>query len=716
MRIRLPLAVAIAIYLTACSPGDPSTSAAGAETRERHTEVSIVGDQFYINGRPTYEGRTWNGHRIEGLLFNSRMVQGIFDDLNPETRHLWAYPDTRTWDPERNTREFIDAMPEWRRHGLLSFTINLQGGSPQGYSREQPWHNSAIDSLGNLRPEYMARLERILDRADELGMVPILGIFYFGQDERLRDEQAVIRAVDNTLEWLADRGYRNVLIEINNEANVRYDHEILQPERVHELIERVKAFEREGHRFLVSTSYGGGSIPRPNVVRTADFLLLHGNGVEDPARLAEMVRETRAVEGYRPMPILVNEDDHYEFEQPDNNLVAAISEYASWGFFDFRREGEAFEEGYQSVPVDWGINSARKRAFFDLLAEITGSDSAGVPTFESIEKIDIHAHYFDESPDYLVELLRRINMKVVNVSNRGTDGYVETMHRIGADLARRYPDRMEFASTFNLRRVGESGFAEEAIAQLDRSFEAGAVMTKIWKEVGLELKTPSGEFLLPDDPVFDPIYAHLAERGIPLLAHLAEPREAWLPLDSQVVHYNYYSQNPEWHLYGKPEYPSHEELIAARDHILEKHPDLIVIGAHLGSLEHDVDEVAARLDRYPNFYVDVAARTRDLTYQPTEKVRSFFLRYPDRILYGLDAVFRPFRTGPVTVEDRKEFADGVEARYRRDFAFYASPDSVDYGNRRVQGLGLPVEVLEMFYSENARRLLGDGIFVSDGGE
>src|SRR5690606_13163900 len=109
----------------------------------------------------------------------------------------------------------------------LSFTLNLQGGNPLPNARSQPWHNSAIDSLGNLRPEYMARLERILDRADQLAMVPILGIFYFGQDQRLRDEAAVIHAVDNTLGWLADRGYRNVLIEVGNETNTGYDHAIL---------------------------------------------------------------------------------------------------------------------------------------------------------------------------------------------------------------------------------------------------------------------------------------------------------------------------------------------------------------------------------------------------------------------------------------------------------------------------------------------------------
>jgi len=337
---------------------------------QRKTEVSIRGDAFFINGKPTYAGRTWQGRKIEGLLLNSRMVQGIFDDLNPETVSRWAYPDTGKWDPERNTREFVAAMPEWRRHGLLAFTINLQGGSPQGYSREQPWHNSALTEAGDLRPAYMARLERILDKADELGMVAILGIFYFGQDQRVKDEVAVKRALDNALDWLFDRGYRNVLIEVNNECNVRYDHAILQPGRVHELIERAKARERDGRRFLAGTSYGGGTIPRENVVRASDFLLIHGNGVGDPARIADMVRKTRQVPGYRPMPILFNEDDHFDFEKPMNNFVAAVGEYASWGYFDPGQSNYA--DGYQCPPVQWGINTPRKRAFFAKVKEIAG--------------------------------------------------------------------------------------------------------------------------------------------------------------------------------------------------------------------------------------------------------------------------------------------------------------------------------------------------------
>lgn len=335
-----------------------------------NTNVSIIDDAFYINGEITYKGRVYKGNKIEGLLLNSRMVQGIFDDRNPDTVHRWEYPDTGKWDAERNTREFLSAMPAWKAHGVLAFTINLQGGSPEGYSKAQPWHNSGIESDGSLNPDYLSRLKRIMDFADELGMVVILGYFYFGQDHRLDDEQAVIQATDNATKWLFDNGYTNVIVEVNNECNVRYSHDILKPDRVHELIERVKSKSRNGRRYLVGTSYGGGRVPLENVVRTSDFLLVHGNGVRDPNRILEMVQQTRHVPGYRPMPILFNEDDHFDFDKPLNNCIAAISQYASWGYFD---PGENdYHHGYQSVPVQWQINTPRKRAFFQYIRDITG--------------------------------------------------------------------------------------------------------------------------------------------------------------------------------------------------------------------------------------------------------------------------------------------------------------------------------------------------------
>ena len=345
--------------------------AVGAAAPARRTEVSIRGEQFFLNGKPTYAGRSYRGLKIEGLLMNLRAVQGSFDDLNPETRGKWAYPDTGKWDPDRNTSELVAALPEWRRHGLLAFTINLQGGSPEGYSKGQPWVNSSFQSDGSLRPAYMDRLARVLDQADALGMVAVVGYFYPAQDRQVQDEAAVRRAVTNATDWLLERDYRNVLVEINNECDKGFHHDILKAARVDESIGLAKSTRRGGRRLLAGTSYGGGTPAGANVVGASDFLLLHGNGPDDPARIRKMIQASRHAATWRPMPVLINEDDHFRFDEPENHMMAALAEYVSWGYFD--PGASNYADGYQCPPVNWGINTERKRQFFAKLKEVTGA-------------------------------------------------------------------------------------------------------------------------------------------------------------------------------------------------------------------------------------------------------------------------------------------------------------------------------------------------------
>jgi hypothetical protein len=342
------------------------TLLAGAlQAGSRNTGLAIDGDRFLINDRPTYAGRTWRGHRVEGLLLNTRMVLGIFDDRNADTVANWAYADTKQWDAGRNNREFVAAMEQWRAHGVLSFTLNMQGGNPRGYAGQQPWVTGAFTPRGELIPEYLNRLRAILDRADELGMAPLLGVFYFGQDQVLEDERAVRRALKNTVEFVLSREYRNVMIEIANECNnKKYDHDILRPELIPLLIRDAQGMTFRGRRLLVGTSFNGNTLPTPDVTQISDFVLLHGNGVKDPARIGEMVRAVRKQPGYRPKPILFNEDDHFNFDQPVNHFTAAVAEYASWGLLDI--------EGYQTPPVHWGIDTERKKGFFRLAKEISG--------------------------------------------------------------------------------------------------------------------------------------------------------------------------------------------------------------------------------------------------------------------------------------------------------------------------------------------------------
>lgn len=383
---------------------------------EPQTSLSITSDKFLVNGNVTLAGRTFSGMSIEGLLLNSRMANAMFDDENEFTRQLWAYPDTGAWDAERNTREFIEMLPAYREKGLACININLQGASPLGYYRSderslaelrqrihasnpnatddqiwrgvpgtasQPWRSGAFTSSGVLKPAFMGRAARIIEAADTLGMAVCLGYFYFGQDERLDDEAAVLCAVDNATQWVLERGYKNVLIEINNEADVpRYEHEILCPPRVHELIERVRDIELDGRRLLVGTSFARYMVPTDAVISASDFMLLHGNGMDEPEQITQRVEDTRASPAYRGQPILFNEDDHFEFERTDNNFAAALRQKAGWGYFDpgagaggSHAYGD-YESGFQNPPINWGINTERKRSFFDFLAKVVGTEEA----------------------------------------------------------------------------------------------------------------------------------------------------------------------------------------------------------------------------------------------------------------------------------------------------------------------------------------------------
>jgi len=344
------------------------------------SRVTIEDGAFLINGTPTYAGRSWRGHRIEGRLFNSRMANAIADDENPETRGAWAYADG-PWDPERSTAEFIAALPAYRAHGLLAVCINLSGGSPQGYSWNQPWRICGFTPDGTIKHGWATRLESVIQACDRLGMVVIVGLFYGKQSGTFKDEAAVKAAVTNTVDWLSAKSVTNVLLEIGNEVDLEkvWAHPIIAAERCHELIELAQ--QRSSGRLLVSTSLIGIDAPPEPIVAAADFLLPHGNRVYGPDGhyqpaphgIRLQLARWRGSPAYRGQPIVYNEDDHFEFDKPDNHFVAAVEGGASWGYFDYRMSRERFEDGFQSLPVDWTISSKRKRAFFGLLKEITGA-------------------------------------------------------------------------------------------------------------------------------------------------------------------------------------------------------------------------------------------------------------------------------------------------------------------------------------------------------
>ena len=266
----------------------------------------------------------------------------------------------------------------------------------------------------------------------------------------------------------------------------------------------------------------------------------------------------------------------------------------------------------------------------------TGNDTVAPA---ALGRIDAHAHVFAERRPVL-DVLERLNLTAVTVCvvDRYDPGFetVAPQHAMARHLAEWSRGRLPWIATFDDAGFAEPGFAARTLAQIDAALEQGALGVKIYKSIGMELRSASGRYVLPDDPVFEPVFAGLEKRGTTVYAHLAEPIAAFAPLDPKSPDYGYYKANPAWHVHGRPGVPSKETILAARDRVLERHPKLSRRGLPPGSMEEDVDDIARRLDRYPNFAVDTAARVVHLMLQPREKVREFLIQYQDRVLYGTD--------------------------------------------------------------------------------
>ena len=222
----------------------------------------ITLDDIYIN----------NGTKAEGMLLNSRMIQGISDGFN-----AYPYPDTKKWQPQRNTDEFVANMEVWKSYGLNSFTIGLQGGSPTTNTKSQSQVNTAFNADGSLKPAYMGRLKQILDRSIQLRMIPIVSLFYQSQAAKtLKSSAAVKQGTINVLEWLKVNNYTNVIIEPANECDY-VTFKVVGLYCTQNIVDLIKLANSYG--FPSGNSLKGGNLPPSSILSASQVILVHGNGL-----------------------------------------------------------------------------------------------------------------------------------------------------------------------------------------------------------------------------------------------------------------------------------------------------------------------------------------------------------------------------------------------------------------------------------------------------
>lgn len=342
----------------------------------------------------------------------------------------------------------------------------------------------------------------------------------------------------------------------------------------------------------------------------------------------------------------------------------------------------------------------------------------GESDFDRIPKFDAHFHANVEDAKFL-ELARRDRFELLSINVDYPDfPALPTQAAIAQKMRAADSRHFRYATTFSMEGFGTPGWTERTNRALDQAFAQGAIAVKVWKNIGMVAKDAQGKRVFLDDPRFDGVMQHLEQRGIPLIAHQAEPKNCWLPLDQMTTENDrsYFREHPEYYMFLHPEEPSYEALMAARDRFVARHPKLAFDGAHMASLEWSVDELAAFFDRYPNTMVDLAARMSNLQVQSNAdlaKVRSFFIKYQDRILYGTDLTDSPpdpsarAQNPPATGNFPQE-ADRV---WRADWRYLATPLSqrVDAIQADAVGLNLPRAVIDKIYWKNAQRFfrLGD---------
>jgi hypothetical protein len=323
--------------------------------------------------------------------------------------------------------------------------------------------------------------------------------------------------------------------------------------------------------------------------------------------------------------------------------------------------------------------------------------------YYSVLKYDTHVHIRIYDTTFIQNSLKD-NFKLLVINNESPFAPpIQEQQNIAVSLIHKYPGKVFYATTFSVKNWNDPHWKEQTINYINNSIHQGAIAVKVWKNIGMDLRDKNGKLVMIDDPRFDPVIDFLANNKIPLIGHLGESKNTWMPLNKMTVRSTrmYDSIHPQYHMYLHPDMPSYEQQVAARDHMLDKHLNLTFIGAHLGSLEWSVDELAKRLDKYPNMAVDMAERIAHFQYQSLsnwKRVRDFIIKYQDRLIYATDLTIDASKSALETSKHAHEVR-------LADWKYFTSNEKMHNTliDGEFRGLKLPRPVIDKIYRLNAEK-------------
>ncbi len=314
--------------------------------------------------------------------------------------------------------------------------------------------------------------------------------------------------------------------------------------------------------------------------------------------------------------------------------------------------------------------------------------------------IDVHNHVNDAAridehmdPKRVVEVMDNTNVRTIVIL---TGMWGDKLQHVIDEMVKPYPGRFIVFTQIDYSKIDDPNFSAEAVANLDDAVKRGARGLKCLKDLGLGVRDKSGKLIAVDDPRLDPIWEEAGRLHIPVSIHTSDPEAFFHPTNGENERYEELTEHPDWSFYsapGGPQFPSKEELLAARDRVFARHPHTQFVALHMANWPENLDYVSSLLDRLPNVMVEFGAREAELGRQP-RRAREFFLKYQDRIMFGTDN-------------------EVTEEMYRNHFRWLETADEFfDYwgypgqGRWEIYGMALPDPVLEKIYHKNAEKMFG----------